>query len=140
AEKLIWMQDLGDTDLYAHRQSPWPVRARLYHAALGQVLKLHTHGLEHAANLTFEKEFDGDLYRWEQNYFFENCAGRYFEADFWTWHPIFDSAPLKEIAEKLAALPRVLVHRDFQSQNIMIWDGDAYLIDFQGIRPGLAQY
>jgi hypothetical protein len=33
-----------------------------------------------------------------------------------------------------------LVHRDFQSQNIIIWDEEAYLIDFQGMRPGLPQY
>jgi aminoglycoside/choline kinase family phosphotransferase len=34
----------------------------------------------------------------------------------------------------------VLVHRDFQSQNIIIRNGQAYLIDFQGMRPGLAEY
>jgi len=34
----------------------------------------------------------------------------------------------------------VLVHRDFQSQNVMIRDGCAGLIDFQGLRPGLAHY
>jgi aminoglycoside/choline kinase family phosphotransferase len=32
------------------------------------------------------------------------------------------------------------VHRDFQSQNIIIRNGQAYLIDFQGMRPGLAEY
>jgi aminoglycoside/choline kinase family phosphotransferase len=34
----------------------------------------------------------------------------------------------------------VLVHRDFQSQNVLIRNGSAWLIDFQGMRPGLAQY
>jgi aminoglycoside/choline kinase family phosphotransferase len=33
-----------------------------------------------------------------------------------------------------------LVHRDFQSQNILLRNGQAYLIDFQGMRPGLAHY
>ena len=47
---------------------------------------------------------------------------------------------LQEIAERLASLPRVLVHRDFQSQNIIIRNGHAYLIDFQGMRPGLSKY
>ena len=32
------------------------------------------------------------------------------------------------------------MHRDFQSQNIIIRNGQAYLIDFQGMRPGLAEY
>jgi hypothetical protein len=49
--------------------------------------------------------------------------------------PVFES-----IAGSLAELPRVLVHRDFQSQNILMRNGQAYLIDFQGMRPGLAQY
>ena len=47
---------------------------------------------------------------------------------------------LKQIAEQLGSYPRVLVHRDFQSQNIIIRQGQAYLIDFQGMRPGLAEY
>jgi aminoglycoside/choline kinase family phosphotransferase len=32
------------------------------------------------------------------------------------------------------------VHRDFQSQNIIVMEGSAALIDFQGLRPGLAEY
>jgi hypothetical protein len=47
---------------------------------------------------------------------------------------------LREIAKHLGSLPRVLVHRDFQSQNTIIRNGHAYLIDFQGMRPGLAEY
>jgi aminoglycoside/choline kinase family phosphotransferase len=47
---------------------------------------------------------------------------------------------LQEIAEFLAAQPRVLVHRDFQSQNIVIKERAACFIDFQGMRPGLPQY
>jgi hypothetical protein len=47
---------------------------------------------------------------------------------------------LGRIADELAERPRVLVHRDFQSQNIIIRNGQAHLIDFQGMRPGLAEY
>ena len=47
---------------------------------------------------------------------------------------------LQAIAERLASFPRVLVHRDFQSQNIIVREEEAYLIDFQGMRPGLAEY
>jgi hypothetical protein len=44
------------------------------------------------------------------------------------------------LAEELAGYPRVLVHRDLQSQNIIISDDEAFLIDFQGMRPGLGGY
>ena len=47
---------------------------------------------------------------------------------------------MREIAKHLASLPRVLVHRDFQSQNIIIQNRQANLIDFQGMRPGLPHY
>jgi N-acetylmuramate 1-kinase len=140
-EGLIWMEDLGGDDLWQFRGEPWHQRKPLYRSALQQVVRLHTRG--HRAPGTpprFEIAFDADLYRWEQHYFFENCAGRYFGVP----PAVIDSgcgrAQLDHIAQRLAALPRVLVHRDFQSQNIMILNGQACLIDFQGMRPGLAPY
>jgi hypothetical protein len=85
-------------------------------------------------------EFNAELYVWEQNYFFENCLGRCFKVDHTRLAELAELSALKEIAERLAVFPRVLVHRDFQSQNIIVRNGQAYLIDFQGMRPGLAEY
>jgi aminoglycoside/choline kinase family phosphotransferase len=85
-------------------------------------------------------EFDATLYRWEQNYFFENCLGRVFGVKPEQLSELTTLPALNEIAERLAQRPRVLVHRDFQSQNIIIRNGQAHLIDFQGMRPGLAEY
>src|SRR5205823_5337763 len=85
-------------------------------------------------------EFDAALYRWEQNYFFENCLGRLFGVAEGTLAKLAGLDSLGQIAEQLAERPRVLVHRDFQSQNIIIRNGQAHLIDFQGMRPGLAEY
>jgi aminoglycoside/choline kinase family phosphotransferase len=80
------------------------------------------------------------LYQWEQHYFFENCLGNYFALDQAGVVELSRLPVFIEIAERLASLPRVLVHRDFQSQNIIIRNGHAYLIDFQGMRPGLSKY
>jgi aminoglycoside/choline kinase family phosphotransferase len=85
-------------------------------------------------------EFNAALYLWEQNYFFENCLGRHFEVEPARIDNLAALPALHDIAERLAGLPRVLVHRDFQSQNILLRNGQAYLIDFQGMRPGLAHY
>ncbi len=144
---LIWMEDLGAIDLWHYRNHPWPVRQALYRDALEQVLRLHTRGhlaLENgelaSPHPKFQNGFDAELYRWEQGYFFENCAGRYFGVEPARIEQGSDERKLHAIAERLAAIPRVLVHRDFQSQNIMVLDRRAYLIDFQGMRPGLAQY
>ena len=40
----------------------------------------------------------------------------------------------------LGEQPRALIHRDFQSQNVVVKEGVPCLIDFQGMRPGLVQY
>src|SRR6202022_3124361 len=85
-------------------------------------------------------EFNAALYLWEQNYFFENCLCRYFKIDNAKTNQLSTLPALREIAEQLASLPRVLVHRDFQSQNILLRNSQAYLIDFQGMRPRLAEY
>ena len=85
-------------------------------------------------------EFNAALYRWEQKYFFQNCLGRYFSVSESKRKELAALPGLREIEKHLASLPRVLVHRDFQSQNIIMRNGQAYLIDFQGMRPGLAEY
>ncbi|MGB8354248.1 MAG: phosphotransferase [Chthoniobacteraceae bacterium] len=140
-EGLIWMEDLGEVDLWEHREEPWSQLSLLYRSALDQARLLHTraHVSPGRSSLQLQKEFNAELYLWEQNYFFENCLGRWFKVD----QAIIDShqhGSLENITTELASLPRVLLHRDFQSQNIMIKNGDAFLIDFQGLRPGLAQY
>ena len=142
SEGLIWMEDLGEIDLWAHRDEPWTRRGELYLSALGQAARLHTraHCAKGVGALSLQKEFNAELYVWEQDYFFDNCLGLFFKVDPSVIAIHRHSAPFRAIAAALAALPRVLVHRDFQSQNIMIKDRDAYLIDFQGLRPGLAQY
>jgi len=142
SEGLIWMEDLGEVDLWEHRFAPWPERRNLYFSALDLAALLHSQvqTAPALAALKLQKEFNAELYTWEQNYFFENCLERFFKLDADVVKSHRDNPALAEIAMGLAALPRVLVHRDFQSQNIMIKDGEAYLIDFQGLRPGLAQY
>lgn len=141
-EGLIWMQNLGEQDLWSFRQEPWDVRRPLYESALIEVFKLHTSATRKiaGAGLTLEKEFNEQLYLWEQGYFFEHCLRNYFKLPAGEVERLAALAPLHAAAARLAALPRVLVHRDFQSQNIMIVGGSAWLIDFQGMRPGLAQY
>jgi aminoglycoside/choline kinase family phosphotransferase len=142
AEGLIWIEDLGEEDLFSHRDESWLVRRALYESALDEVARLHRLPAETCNQIadSLPAEFDAALYRWEQQYFFENCLGSYFKVPGEKVEKIAGSDAFGQIAERLAALPRVLVHRDFQSQNIIVRNGQAYLIDFQGMRPGLAEY
>jgi aminoglycoside/choline kinase family phosphotransferase len=141
-EGLIWLEDLGESDLFSYRGESWLVRRAFYESALEEVRKLHQ--LPEAVCIEMRQhlpaEFNAGLYLWEQNYFFENCLGRYFKIDQAKIDNVAKLPRFTEIADELANQSRVLVHRDFQSQNILIRNGQAYLIDFQGMRPGLAQY
>jgi aminoglycoside/choline kinase family phosphotransferase len=141
-EGLIWIEDLGERDLFSYRSESWLVRRAFYESALDEIAKLHRvpETDARAIRCDLPAEFNAALYLWEQNYFFENCLGRYFKIDKVKLVALARLPALNEIAERLASLARVLVHRDFQSQNILIRNGHAYLIDFQGMRPGLAQY
>lgn len=141
-EGLIWMQDLGEEDLWTFRERDWDVRRPLYESALSEVAKLHTTatGRLEGSGLSLEKEFSEQLYLWEQNYFFEHCLQAHFGLDEAAARRYAELPVFRGIAQKLSSLPRVLVHRDFQSQNLLIREGAAWLIDFQGMRPGLPQY
>src|SRR6266478_3629792 len=134
--------DLGENDLFSYRSESWLVRRAFYESVLDEVRKLHR--LPESVCVEMRQhlpaEFNAALYSWEQNYFFENCLGRYFEIEKAKTDQLAALPAFGEIAEQLAQLPRVLVHRDFQSQNILVRNGQTYLIDFQGMRPGLAQY
>ena len=80
--------------------------------------------------------FDFALYRWEQEYGLQNCFRRCFQLSADRVQTLWARRELVE----LATYPRVLVHRDLQSQNMIITDDEPFLIDFQGIRPGSGAY
>jgi aminoglycoside/choline kinase family phosphotransferase len=143
AEGLIIMEDAGGTDLWSFREDSWPKRRALYQRTLDQALILHTQGhrAPGASELKFlQPVFDAALYRWEQDYFFEHCLGRHFGISEARLAAEGNRDRLHAIADELATEPRCLIHRDFQSQNVIVRDGEVSLIDFQGLRPGLAQY
>ncbi len=93
--------------------------------------------LASAADLPdLEPAFDASLYKWERELFAEHCLGTRF-------HREMSEAVEKElvkVAEKLEKEPPALVHRDFQSTNVLWKDGKLSFIDFQGMRLGPAAY
>jgi aminoglycoside/choline kinase family phosphotransferase len=138
---FVWLQDLGRDDLHAHKDEPWQERRPLYEATLRQAALIH--GVS-AASLSpeeidaMEPEFTEGMYEWEQNYFLEHFVRGHLGRE----TPLNHAAEpaLKSLRQRLADLPRCLVHRDFQSQNVLIRHQAAWLVDYQGLRPGLAEY
>jgi NDP-sugar pyrophosphorylase family protein/tRNA A-37 threonylcarbamoyl transferase component Bud32 len=136
-KRLILMEDLGDGDLYAYRDAPWPARRGLYEKTLLLAARLHNFPPDRLpAGLRLMPGFDAGLYRWERDYFREECVRNACRMDL---VPAEDEAleeELSALAGRLIGTPPALVHRDLQSQNVMLRDGEPILIDFQGMRAG----
>lgn len=139
----VWLEDLGGDDLHAHQHDEWPARRALYEATLCEVAKIHAieeTSLAKTDLAELEPAFDEKLYAWEQDYFLTHFVEGHLgkrRSD-----PAFAAAHecLSDLRKRLAKEPRCLVHRDFQSQNVMLRNGDAWFVDYQGLRPGLAEY
>ena len=81
-------------------------------------------------------DFDSDTWEWERGLFEKYCLKANFQ------RPLPDDvrAELEGVAAELEREPKALVHRDFQSTNVL-WQGDRLsIIDFQGMRLGPAIY
>jgi aminoglycoside/choline kinase family phosphotransferase len=84
--------------------------------------------------------FGPDLYRWERDYFKEHFVRNVCGIDL---EPALEREVEKELSAlggRLSGRRLCLVHRDLQSQNVMIRDGEPFLIDFQGLRFGSLFY
>ena len=142
ASCLIIMEDLGDTNLWSLRKTPWETRRTFYQKTLTIAHRLHFFPEKNfpSARVRLMEGFGPDLYRWERNYFRDHfvrdvCG---IELDLAFERQL--EAELSCLAEGLAGTRRSLVHRDLQSQNVMIRDGEPFLIDFQGMRFGSPFY
>lgn len=86
--------------------------------------------------LDLEPPFDSDLYAWEHGLFEEHCLKRRYGIEL----SAEAKRELSDVASALLEEPLELVHRDFQSSNIL-WKGTGFsFIDFQGMRRGAALY
>jgi len=139
---FMLMEDLGDVDLWALRNESWEIRRELYKKTLVVIHKLHSFPVEDfpSAEVKLMEPFGPELYQWERDYFRDNFVA---EACKVKLEPAFTrqlEVELHFLAGHIHSVSQSLVHRDFQSQNVMIRDGEPYLIDFQGMRIGSPFY
>ena len=80
--------------------------------------------------------FDDETWEWERNLFAKYCLGANFRMEM----PEAVRRELEGVAEILEKEPKALVHRDFQSTNVLWKNGELAFIDFQGMRLGPAAY
>lgn len=139
---LIIMEDLGDKDLWSFRETPWKIRQPLYQKTLVIVHRLHSFpGKDFpSSRVKLMKGFGPDLYRWERDYFKNHFVRDVCGIEL---QPSLESeleTELANLTKRLSGKKRSLIHRDLQSQNVMIRDEEPFLIDFQGMRFGSPFY
>jgi NDP-sugar pyrophosphorylase family protein/tRNA A-37 threonylcarbamoyl transferase component Bud32 len=136
-------EDLGDLNLYSWLKciNDSERIEDMYRRVLDILIKLHTAVTENitACPLLLERKFDYEHLRWETNYFLERFVREI------QGIAVRKKASLEEelraLAGKVDAFRKTVVHRDFQSQNIMIAQGNIpRLIDYQGARIGPPAY
>ena len=90
--------------------------------------------------IAFGRGFDEDLYDWELHHF------REWGLEVWSGQkPTAEERAeldkiFRRISAQLASLPRGFTHRDYQSRNLMVKDGELVVIDFQDALLGPRQY
>jgi len=141
---LVFLQDLGDTDLYQWvHQNPDPgERIRIYQRIIEALLQMAVRGAQ---------DFDPAICYQSPSYdkpliLEKEC--RYFVDAFLNGYLGFNTAYAGALAGEFALLADIVLenqvsgfmHRDLQSRNIMIKDQALYFIDFQAGRIGPIQY
>lgn len=142
-KKAALFEDLGDTSLYNWLKCRRDEEAteKIYRKILHMLVLLHTDATKDIAELPAlaSRVFDYDHFRWETGYFIERFIKGLKGME------LNDAAALDkefhELAAKADSFPKTVIHRDFQSQNIMVTKGEVpRLIDFQGARMGPPAY
>ena len=141
--RTILFEDLGSTELWSLREECPETRLRAWGDAVVSLAKLHSKESLAAflkSDLRLMPGFGPELYRWERDYFRDNAVARILGRPLHAARAEALEKELATLADRLDALPRALVHRDCQSQNILWKDDRAWFIDFQGMRTGTGFY
>ncbi len=142
-KKNALIEDAGDISLYSWLKCP---RDRMeveniYMQVIDIIVLVHTDVTEDisACPLLKSRVFDYDHFRWETEYFIK----RFVEGmrNISIRNVLLLDEELHQLAVKADAVPKAVIHRDFQSQNIMVMKGqELRLIDYQGARIGPLAY
>lgn len=135
-------EDAGDMSLYSFLKYPrtGEETEKVYRKAIDAVVMMHTIKENDLSECVLLKErvFDHKYFRWETDYFIEMFVKG-------LWGISIDNSSglekeLDALAVKADSLPKNVIHRDLQSQNIMVMKDELRLIDFQGARIGPPAY
>lgn len=142
-KKTALFEDFGDLSLYSWLKCPRNrgTIEKMYREVIDILMLIHTEATEHLSEcpLLRDRIFDYEHLRWETGYFVERFIKGIRNiriAD----EPLLND-DFHSLAEKADSFHKTVIHRDFQSQNIMITKGgNPRIIDYQAARIGPPAY
>jgi N-acetylmuramate 1-kinase len=140
---IIALEDLGDVTLQAHLGAASPAEHNaLYRQAVTLIEALQRRGaaMTSPEYLPYGIAFDVEKLTWELQFFAKHFLEGYRGAALTPAAREALTAEFGVIANDLAGEPRVLCHRDYHSRNLMLHQGNLYIIDFQDARMGPDTY
>jgi NDP-sugar pyrophosphorylase family protein len=135
-------EDLGDISLYSWlrcKRDDEEIEG-MYRKVMDIAVSIHKELYRNISEsaLIMERIFDYAHFRWETDYFIERFVNKVAGVKIENIEALNNE--LDRLGVKADSYPKRLVHRDFQSQNIMIKNGMPRLIDYQGARVGPPAY
>jgi NDP-sugar pyrophosphorylase family protein/aminoglycoside/choline kinase family phosphotransferase len=136
-------EDLGDLSLYSYLKCPREQKEieEVYKRIIDILILIHTVATKHITEcpLLQNRIFDYEHLRWETTYFIERFIQGTRDIKVKNLSALYDE--FHRLALKVDSFPKTIVHRDFQSQNIMITRGGIpRVLDYQSARWGPPAY
>ena len=135
---VLALEDCGENSLERMAARKGADLVKLYAPVVDALRIMHEDATPLALDAELERPFDAELYAWERELFEKHCL-----QDRYGYEKMPDAvrAELEGVAAELARQRPVLLHRDFQSSNVLFRpDGSFAFIDYQGMRLGPAAY
>ncbi len=142
-EGIMLLEDLGDDLLQLRAAAVRPAeKASLYREAISILVRLQRRGAElrDERYIPFRIAFDEQKFLEELRFFEHHFLGGIRKAKLTVTEREAVDDGFRQIAGRLARLPKVLCHRDYHCRNLMVSGGELVVIDFQDARMGPASY
>ncbi len=136
-------EDIGNQSLYnwLKCQREKEQIEKVYRQVIDVLILIHTVATEHVSEcpILSNRLFDYKHLRWETDYFIERFVKG--TENIMVKDLSALNSEFHRLALKVDSFPKTVIHRDFQSQNIMITkDGAPRILDYQGARIGPPAY
>ena len=138
---IVLQQDLGDESLQKHLDGATKSERRaLLFKSIDYIVVLQQQGTNaltpghQASSLAFDEEkLNGELAFFHRHYLGDYRNLKIDEEEFLR-------EEFTRLSSELASAARLLCHRDYQVRNLMLKEGQVYIIDFQDARLGPVSY